>query len=213
VLLKGAFERVLDRCVNLRLDNGEVCPLDDQMVDDITKALIAKAREGYRIVGVAVGPDGGNMKHITAQNRSTELADSENYVHFEGGLCFVGYTCIKDPCRPEVKQSIVECKTAGINVIMITGDAKETAVAIAQELNIVEPGQNIQKTCFTGAEFEALTTTQKKNILKNTQLGKVFSRVEPRHKRELVKLLIDLVSALYLPYDPENIFVLRKFAP
>jgi len=76
---------------------------------------------------------------------------------------------------------------------MITGDAKETAVAVAQELNIIVPGQNVANSCFTGAEFENFSLEKKKNVLKGSA-GKVFSRVEPRHKRELVKLLIDMVS-------------------
>ena len=78
---------------------------------------------------------------------------------------------------------------------MITGDSKETAVAIAKELNIIAPGQDVKKSCWTGAEFEKMTLDEKKAALSGRQ-GKVFSRVEPRHKRELVKILIDeLVSS------------------
>ena len=73
----------------------------------------------------------------------------------------MGYICIKDPVRPEVKASIADCRTAGINVIMITGDSKETAIAIAKELDIIKPGQNIEKSCFTGAEFEVLSIEKK----------------------------------------------------
>ena len=77
---------------------------------------------------------------------------------------------------------------------MITGDAKETAIAIAKEIGIFAPGQDAQKYSWTGAEFEKLTKEEKKQAL-DSDIGKVFSRVEPRHKRELVKLLIDdLVS-------------------
>ena len=63
----------------------------------------------------------------------------------------MGIVCIKDPVRPEVKPAIADCKTAGIRVIMITGDSKETATAIAQELNIIESGQNLEKSVFTGS--------------------------------------------------------------
>ena len=133
------------------------------------------------------------MKDITADNSHTLLADTASYAHREAGLAFIGYVCIKDPCREEVKPSIEACKTAGISVIMITGDAKETAISIARELNILSDGQDITKSCFTGSEFQALSAEQKKNILSGSQ-GKVFSRVEPRHKRELVKILIEKVS-------------------
>jgi P-type E1-E2 ATPase len=56
-----------------------------------------------------------------------------------------------------VKGAIQDCKTAGVNVIMITGDSKETAVSIAKELKIIPENADIAKTCFTGVEFEALT--------------------------------------------------------
>ena len=145
------------------------------------------------MLGIAAGLDGGNMKDITAENSHQLLADVSSYQQLESNLAFIGYVCIKDPCREEVKPSIQACKTAGISVIMITGDAKETAISIARELNILSDGQDITKSCFTGAEFQALNAEQKKNILSGTQ-GKVFSRVEPRHKRELVKILIEKVS-------------------
>lgn len=74
----------------------------------------------------------------------------------------MGYVCIKDPVRPEVGGAIKQCKTAGVNVIMITGDSKETAVAIAKELAIIPQNADIAKTCFTGAEFEAMTEAKKK---------------------------------------------------
>ncbi len=102
----------------------------------------------------------------------------------------MGIVCIKDPVREEVAQSIADCKTAGIRVIMITGDSKETAVAIAKEIRIIdEDGPN---SSFTGTDFENLSHQQKIEALSGTG-GKVFSRVEPRHKRELVKLLIEMV--------------------
>ena len=138
---------------------------------------------------------GGNMSHITTENMRDELADTKKYAQLEGGNSFIGYVCIKDPVRPEVKPAIKECKQAGVNVIMITGDQKETAISIAKELDILEEGQDVSKACYTGAEFEALSDAQKKNALTG-KTGKVFSRVEPRHKRELVKILIDMVSAL-----------------
>lgn len=119
------------------------------------------ASQGFRVLGIAIGLDGGNMKDITRQNAPEKLSDTSKYQHFEGNLAFLGYVCIKDPVRPEVKKAIQDCKTAGINVIMITGDSKETAVAIAQELNIIDKNASIENKCFTGAEFEALSDAKK----------------------------------------------------
>ena len=92
------------------------------------------------MLGIAAGLDGGNMKDITAENSHQLLADVSSYQQRESNLAFIGYVCIKDPCREEVKPSIQACKTAGISVIMITGDAKETAISIARELNILSDG-------------------------------------------------------------------------
>ena len=76
---------------------------------------------------------------------------------------------------------------------MITGDAKETAVSIAKQLKIIS--EDTGDNCFTGAEFESLSVADKKKALAKST-GKVFCRVEPRHKRELVKILIELVSSV-----------------
>jgi len=86
---------------------------------------------------------------------------------------------------------------------MITGDAKETAISVAKELSIIGENANIEKTCFTGAEFEALSEDGKKKALSGNT-GKVFSRVEPRHKRELVKILIGMGEIVAMTGDGVN---------
>jgi len=95
---------------------------------------------GRRVLGLAFSPTGGNMSHITEENREEVCANTDDYDSLESNMTFLGYVCIKDPCRPEVASAIKECKTAGISVIMITGDAKATAVAIANEIGILVPG-------------------------------------------------------------------------
>ena len=110
--------------------------------------------------------------------------------------------CIKDPVREEAKGAIADCKTAGIRVIMITGDSKETAVSIAKELQIIDASE-AEHSSFTGTEFEALTAQQKREALAGTG-GKVFSRVEPRHKRELVKILIEMDHVVAMTGDGVN---------
>jgi len=73
---------------------------------------------------------------------------------------------------------------------MITGDSQDTALAIAKDLNIIEPDQKEFECCFTGTQFAKMTKAEKKAAVGGTR-GKVFARVEPSHKRELVKELID----------------------
>ena len=193
VLLKGAPERVLEKCSHVMTANGITSDLDKNAAQKLSSKCKARASEGLRVLGIAIALDGGNMKDITAANASEKLANSADYKQRESNCAFIGYVCIKDPVRPEVKKAIQECKTAGVNVIMITGDQKETAIAVAKELDIIPENADIAKTCFTGSEFEELSAKQKQDILSGSS-GKVFSRVEPRHKRELVKILIEKVS-------------------
>lgn len=100
------------------------------------------ASQGLRVLGLAFNPAGGQMKAVTSANKDSVLEDPDNYDKFESEQVFLGYVAIKDPCRAEVGPSIALCKTAGISVVMITGDAKATAIAIAKEIGILEEGQN-----------------------------------------------------------------------
>lgn len=131
VLLKGAPERVIEKCNTITTKSNAKIPLSaaqkTQLIDKIKKV----ASKGLRVLAVAIAEDGGQMKHITSKNASDELSNTDKYAKLESDCSFVGYVCIKDPVRPEVKASIQDCRTAGINVIMITGDSKETAIAIA----------------------------------------------------------------------------------
>lgn len=161
VLLKGAPERVIEKCSKVLTQSGQEVDLNRAGKDKLTQRILGVAKQGFRVLGIAIGRDGGNMKEITAANASEKLADTSKYAHYESNLAFLGYVCIRDPVRPEVKQAIVECKTAGINVIMITGDSKETAIAVAKELRIIEADADTSKCCFTGAEFEDLSAKQR----------------------------------------------------
>lgn len=158
VLLKGAPERVLNRCSGYITQDGNVKSFQNakEEKEQIKKVINDYASRGLRMLAVAMAKDGGNMKHVNAQNLKTELADSDKFPELESNCHFVGYVGIRDPPRDEVKDAIHSCKLAGVNVIMITGDSKETAIAIAKELGILAPSQNSAQSCFTGQEFEEL---------------------------------------------------------
>lgn len=201
VLLKGAPDRVLKNCDGyMNCDGKSVKFNNDKERQTLQESCNKSACQGLRVLGIAIAPDGGKLKHINEGNVKSELADPSKYPAFESGCYFVGFACIRDPPRPEVKDSIKQCRTAGVNVIMITGDAKETAVAIARELGIL---QGSKEVCFTGAEFEALSDNEKKSALEGKN-GKVFSRVEPRHKREIVKILNDMGEIVAMTGDGVN---------
>jgi magnesium-transporting ATPase (P-type) len=157
LLLKGATERVIEKCATYKDRAGNQKPLSDQHKKDLIAQTNEFASKGLRCLAIGLDFKGGDLGQCSADEAKTKLGDMDKYNHFETGGCFLGIVCIKDPCRQEVKQAIVECKTAGIRVIMITGDAKQTAVAIAKELNILDEHNDDPNDSFTGAEFEALS--------------------------------------------------------
>ena len=191
VFLKGAPERVIEKCRTYKTESGDVKPFDRQEKEQLLEEVKKLAAKGLRCLASAIIYDGGALAKLTEKNVVEILGDFSKYNEYESGGTFLGIMCIKDPVRPEVKQSIKECKTAGIRVIMITGDAKDTAVAIAKELSIIDENSNIEKDCWTGQEFQKLDAQGKIKSLSGYG-GKVFSRVEPSHKRELVEQLIHM---------------------
>ena len=188
LLQKGATERLIDKCISLRLANGNDIELNDSIRSFLKKKFNEIASRGLRCIGLAINYDGGELGKITSENKKELLSNFAKYGDYETGGTLLGVVAIKDPLREQVPGSIQKCKEAGIRVIMITGDNKNTAEAIAREAGILTEGQPSEGNSFTGIEFEALTKEQKLEALGGKK-GKVFSRVEPRHKRELVKLL------------------------
>lgn len=204
--IKGAPERLLEKCTKYFDKSANTA------VDMTTKqrstflGLIEKqAAQGQRCLALAYVPDAGKLSKVTPENKDTVLkgVTQRQYADYEGDATFLGFVAIKDPVRPEVKPAIEQCRTAGIRVIMITGDAKSTAIAVAKELNILEQHQNENECCFTGVEFAALDDKKRKEIL-GSEGGRVFSRVEPRHKRELVKCLMEMGQVVAMTGDGVN---------
>ena len=153
LLVKGAPNLLIDRCSKVKFRDGTV----SKMTGDLRRAIEQKTTElavrPLRCLALAVketeelettlrdydpDQDGDVSKHPL-------LSDPMTYVDIESGLTLVGIIGIKDPARPEVADSINECTEAGIRVMMITGDAKDTAVAIARDVNIFPPKQQGEK--------------------------------------------------------------------
>jgi Ca2+-transporting ATPase len=101
---------------------------------------------------------------------------------------FVGLVGIIDPPREEIAPMVKMCRTAGIRIMMITGDNKLTAEAIAVDIGILTKGFDPQSS-WTGADFFKLKESEQIEVLTRGNGGLVFSRTEPRHKQQLVKLL------------------------
>tara|TARA_B110000285_G_C15117357_1_gene614951 strand:+ start:849 stop:1604 length:756 start_codon:yes stop_codon:yes gene_type:complete len=204
--IKGAPERLLEKCTKY-FDKSANAAVDMSSQQRQTfLALIEKqAAQGQRCLALAYVPDAGKLSKVTAENKDTVLkgVTHRDYANYEGDATLLGFVAIKDPVRPEVKPAIGHCRTAGIRVIMITGDAKSTAIAVAKELNILEAHQDEKECCFTGVEFAALSEEKRKQIL-GSEGGRVFSRVEPRHKRELVKSLQEMGQVVAMTGDGVN---------
>ena len=160
---KGAIDNILMRS-NRILVNGEILPITDEAKAKILKVAENMSDDALRVLGVA-------FKDV-----DTEIAPEE----MEKDLVVVGIVGMIDPPRIEVKASIEEAKRAGITPIMITGDHKNTAVAIAKELGIAT---DISQS-LTGSEIDSIPDEK---FAKEINNYRVFARVSPEHKVKIVR--------------------------
>lgn len=161
----GAPDVVIGKCTSALVDGREV-----EMTDELRETLF---KENKKLADQAL--------RVLASGRKTYIKTPESYEpdKMEQGLCFLGLVGMIDPVRPEVKDAIEECRSAGIRPIMITGDHKDTAVAIARELGIIEEGQY----AITGAELSKMDDATFAKEFKNIS---VYARVQPEHKTRIV---------------------------
>lgn len=113
------------------------------------------------------------------------------------------FTQFKDPPRKEVPQAIEDCRTAGIQVMVITGDNKDTAEAICREIGVFGSDENIRPRSLTGKEFMELPSREKAAHLKQSG-GLLFSRAEPKHKQDIVRLLKESGEVVAMTGDGVN---------
>jgi len=177
-------------------------PLSSADKDKLLNQISLLASKGLRCLAIAEVEGGGALANLNESNKLDLLSDISKYDSYEQNATLLGVICIRDPPR-DCLGAIRDCKTAGIRVIMITGDAKETAVAIARELEILDADVPTEGNVFTGTEFEAMGVEQRHAAV-GGDTGKVFARVEPTHKRELVKSLIELGNVVAMTGDGVN---------
>ena len=162
---KGGPDVVLARCTAY-LENGDVKPLTEEKRAQIMAENKAMADKALRV--------------LAAAKRDWNEKPSDNTPEFlEQDLCFVGLAGMIDPVRPEVKAAIEECRRAGIRPVMITGDHKDTAVAIAKELGIITDVSE----AITGAELDGISD---EDICEYVKKFGVYARVQPEHKTRIV---------------------------
>ncbi|KAL9686353.1 hypothetical protein QQ045_023809 [Rhodiola kirilowii] len=189
LLVKGAVENVLERSTSIQLLDGSVVALDQNSRNAILEALNGMSTNALRCLGFAYKDDLSEFATYEGEEEHPAhslLLNPANYSSIESNLIFVGMVGLRDPPRAEVHQAIEDCRTAGIRVMVITGDNKNTAEAICREIGVFEAREDISSRSLTGKEFMELHN-QKAHLRQNG--GLLFSRAEPRHKQEIVRLL------------------------
>ncbi|MBO5907845.1 MAG: cation-translocating P-type ATPase [Clostridia bacterium] len=162
---KGAPDELLKKCTKALTDDG-VVDMTDTLRAEILTANKNMADRALRVLAAA-------EKVLTAEPEAYE-PDS-----VECELCFIGLVGMIDPVRPEVKPAIDECRSAGIRPIMITGDHKDTAVAIAMQLGIITD----KSQAITGAELDNISD---EDFEAEVEKYSVYARVQPEHKTRIV---------------------------
>lgn len=162
---KGAPDEVLRVCTSY-IENGKVQPMTDQKRSEILKDNKRMADKALRVLAAAY------RIHAAVPAEYTPEA-------LEKELVFIGLTGMIDPVRPEVIDAIKECRSAGIRPVMITGDHRDTAIAIASQIAII----NDPKQAITGAQLNDISDEELQATIENYG---VYARVQPEHKVRIV---------------------------
>ncbi|MFA5362265.1 MAG: calcium-translocating P-type ATPase, SERCA-type [Candidatus Omnitrophota bacterium] len=181
--VKGAPDILLNNCTDIE-ENGVVRKLTDADKLKIMKANTDLANQAMRVLGVSYRNLEGAKEKYTAEE-------------IEKNLVFCGLLAMIDPPRMEVKEAIKRCETAGIKAVMITGDHKNTAVAIARELNIFGP----DSLALTGEELDLLSDEELRGSVRRIA---VYARVSPEHKLRVVRSWRSLGEIVAMTGDGVN---------
>ena len=163
---KGAPDEVLKRCA-YALSGGVKVPMTDAVREDILKSNKAMADKALRVL-------------CAASREWSDMPEKTDPEYLEKDLTYLGLSGMIDPVRPEVKAAIEECRGAGIRPIMITGDHKDTAVAIGMELGIISDASQ----AITGAQLDEISDKEFQDRITDFS---VYARVQPEHKVRIVK--------------------------
>lgn len=166
VYTKGGVDELLKKCINYQIDN-EIKDNLNEYKTEIEKTNEDMAKNALRVLAMA-------YKEID------HMPSKEEMKQIESGLTYVGMVGMIDPPREEVKAAVEKCKSAGIKTVMITGDHKITAMAIAKALGILEKDSE----ALTGSELEKMSD---EDLTKNIRNYSVYARVSPEHKVRIVK--------------------------
>ena len=165
---KGAPDIIISKCKYIK-EGDKVLPFTEDLREKVLQVNSKFAKEALRVLAFAYKEYDNIPNEITSDN-------------IESNMVFVGLVGMIDPPRPEAKEAIRLCKQAGINTIMITGDYKETAFAIAKDLGMAET----EDQAMMGGELNNISDEDLREVVKKI---KVFARVSPEHKVRIVSAL------------------------
>jgi len=185
VFTKGAPREVLDLCTHIQL-NGNESSLDSNWRAQVITANDEYARNGLRVLAVAY-----KVVSFPASTPSTSEV-------VERDLTFLGLIAMMDPPRPEVSRAVANCHSAGIRVVMITGDYGLTAESIARKIGILH---SERPRIVTGVELDIMDDTTLQEALKDEVL---FARVAPEHKLRIVSTLQEMGHVVAVTGDGVN---------
>lgn len=168
---KGGIREILDQCSTLLLGE-QIVPLTQEWVDFIMNVNDGYARQGLRVLAAARRIVPENLEDYTIEKIERELT-------------YTGMVAMQDPPRPDVAEAVSKCHTAGIRIIMITGDYGLTAESIARRIGIVE-GEKVR--IITGVDLEKMSDVELREVVKEQV---IFARVAPEHKLRVVSALQD----------------------
>lgn len=195
LLVKGAPESIMDRCTHALLGAaGNRVPLTEKLSGLVMKEVVEYGNRGFRIIALASIDDVSKSRHLAAKTTA-------EYAQLEQGMTFLGLVGMLDPPREEVPGSIKQCQEAGIRVIVITGDNRNTAESICRQIGVFGEDEDLTGKSYTGREFENLSASEQLEAAKRASL---FSRVEPGHKSKLVDLLQSLGEVVAMTGDGVN---------
>jgi magnesium-transporting ATPase (P-type) len=205
LLTKGAYDFLIEKTDKFMDNKGQEFTMTKEIKKIIDQTKNNYANKSLRTMGFFVRKDIDNLLKGIDLNDKTGIKnlfkDKSKFADFEKNLTFIGLVGMNDPPRPEVKEAILTCAVAQIRVIMITGDDKNTAEAVAKEICLATG--DFENCSFTTKEFMNLPEEKQKLLLSQNR-NFVFSRSEPNHKKKLVSLLKSLGNVVAMTGDGVN---------
>lgn len=196
LLVKGAPESIIDRCTQTVVgSNGKKVPMSKELSELLLREVVDYGNRGLRVIALA------SVEDVASNPLLKKAKSTKEYLQLEQNLTLLGLVGMLDPPRPEVAGSIRKCKEAGIRVIVITGDNRNTAETICRQIGVFGEYEDLKGKSYTGREFDSLSDGEQLEAAKRASL---FSRVEPSHKSKLVDLLQSAGEVVAMTGDGVN---------